>query len=247
MKTSPTPASPAPRARKEIHPVVHQLIADLGVATGKKALDAPLGPGAMSFYLHQVGYEVTGLDMDLAQSAALPPAIARKACNLNAAIPLADATFDLVTSLEGIEHVENHFQLLRELGRVMKPGGHLIISTPNIGSLEERLKYLAQGTFYRFISRAEVDQHGSGFDHQNLIGYVELRQVLDWAGFKVERVVRDRIKWKQVILLSPFWLVLKAYLGLQSANRKARYLLSETGSNVVLLGGNTLIVQARKT
>jgi 2-polyprenyl-3-methyl-5-hydroxy-6-metoxy-1,4-benzoquinol methylase len=225
---------------------VKELIAGLGSASGKKALDAPLGPGAMALHLHQAGYEVTGLDLDLEQSRDLPPAIVRRACNLNQALPLADGTFDLATSLEGIEHVENHFHLLRELGRVVKRGGLLILSTPNICSLEERLNFLARGSFYRFISREEVESRGSGFDHQNLISYVELRQVLDWAGFQVLRVEKDRSKVKQNLFLWPLYLLLRGYALVQSAKRRQKYLLAETSSANVLLGGNTVIFVARK-
>jgi len=238
---------PRPRARVEIHDKVKELVATLGPATGRKALDAPLGPGAMALHLHQRGYQVSGVDLDLAQSRQLPPAIMRHACNLNQSLPLPDNGFDLVTSLEGIEHVENQFHLLRELSRVLKPGGHLILSTPNICSLEERLNFLVRGSFYRFISRAEIEKCGSGFDHQNLINYVELRQVLDWAGFQVVRVDKDRAKLKQILFLWPLYLLVRGYVLLQSVKRKQKYLLPETASPNVLLGGNTILFLARKT
>ncbi len=237
---------PRPRAREEIHDRVKELLAELGSGTGKKALDAPLGPGAMALHLHQLGYEVSGVDLDLNQSRELPPAIARHTCNLNQSLPLPDNRFDLVTSLEGIEHVENQFHLLRELSRVLKPGGHLILSTPNICSLEERLNFLVRGSFYRFISRAEIEKCGSGFDHQNLINYVELRQVMDWTGFRIVRVEKDRAKLKQILFLWPLYLLVRAYVLLQSGKRKQNYLLPETASPDVLLGGNTIIFLARK-
>jgi SAM-dependent methyltransferase len=239
-------SNPAPRARGEIHDKVKSLLNGLGPATGKRALDAPLGPGAMALHLHQLGYQVAGIDLDLEQSRDLPPEIARCECNLNGPLPLPDADFDLVTSLEGIEHVENQFHLLRELSRVLRPGGHLILSTPNICSLEERLNFLARGTFYRFISRAEIERRGSGFDHQSLISYVEVRQVLDWAGFRVLRIEKDRTKVNQNLFLWPIFLLVKAYALLQSEKRKQKYLLPETSSANVLLGGNTIIFVARK-
>lgn len=237
---------PAPRARSEIHPAVQKLIAGLGPASGLKALDAPLGPGAMALYLYQMGYAVSGLDMDLKQSVGLPSTIQRQQGSLIEQFPFPDSHFDLTISLEGIEHVENHFQMLRELARVTKPGGRLLISTPSISNLEDRLSYLAKGHFGAFISRADVEREGAGFHHINLISYFELRQVLDLAGFQVERVARDRVKWAMTIFLSPLWLLLKVYLMLQPSKRKQKYLLSETGSNDVLLGGSTLIIQARK-
>jgi len=239
-------STPVPRARAEIHDKVLELVKGLGPAAGKRALDAPLGFGHMATRLDEAGYAVTGLDIDLKQSEELPSRITRQLGNFNQPLPLPDATFDLVTSLEGIEHVENHFLMTRELGRVTKPGGHLIISTPNICNLEDRLNFLARGAFYRFISRAEMERNGNGYDHQNLITYVELRQVLDWAGFEVMRVERDRAKWKQNVFLFPLWLLLKAYAAAQSAKRKAKYLLPETSAPPVLLGGNTIIILARK-
>lgn len=240
-------AKPKPRAWPEIHRKVLEMVGSLGPLAGRKVLDAPLGPGAMAWELHNLGCAVTGADIDLQQSDNLPAGVVRQKCDLNGRLPFVDGAFDLVTSLEGIEHVENHFLLLREFARVLRPGGQLIISTPNICSLEQRLHFLERGTFYRFIRRAEIDQKGSGFDHQNLISYVELRQVLDWAGFQIERVEKDRAKWRQVVFLLPLWLVLKANLALQSDKRKAKYLLAETNSDTVLLGGNTIILQARKT
>ena len=251
-KTSQTMASnnvtynPRPRARAEIHSRVKELLARLGPSAGGKALDAPLGPGAMALHLYQLGYEVSGVDLDVEQSRELPLAIVRHTSNLNQRLPLADGLFDLVTSLEGIEHVENQFHLLRELSRVLKPGGHLILSTPNICSLEERLNFLVRGSFYRFISRAEIESHGSGFDHQNLISYVELRQVLDWAGFQVVRVEKDWPKIKQMFFLWPLYLLVRGYVLLQSEKRKQKYLLAETAAANVLFGGNTIIFVARK-
>ncbi len=238
--------TPAPRARKEIHPVAQKLIAGLGSSASKKALDAPLGPGAMAFHLHQEGYDVTGLDIDLEQSSTLPAGITRKQCNLNEHLPVPDSYFDLVTCLEGIEHVENHFLVLRELARATKPGGHPVISTPNICSLEERLKFVMDGTFYHYIKRSDVEKYGSGFDHQNLIGYLELRQALDWAGFQILQVEKDRVKPKQIFFLWPVWLTIKLYTAIQSRHRKQRNFLDETSSNNVLMGGNTIIILAQK-
>ena len=235
----------APRARPEIHNKVIQILAGMGLKNGK-ALDAPLGPGAMALSLSELGFAVTGVDIDLSQSGHLPPSFERIRADLNGRIPLPDSTFDLVTCLEGIEHVENHANLLRELSRLMKPGGILIVSTPNVCNVEDRLNFLLRGSHYRFISKSEMDRNGSGFDHQNLITSVELRQVIDWTGLEFLQAHSDVTKWKQLVFLAPVWLLVKFYGLLQSPRRRQKYLMDLANSNEVLVGGNTMIFVARK-
>jgi SAM-dependent methyltransferase len=46
-------------------------------------------------------------------------------------VPLGNASVDVITSMETIEHIENDKQFLREVHRVLKPDGVLLISTPN--------------------------------------------------------------------------------------------------------------------
>lgn len=48
-----------------------------------------------------------------------------------AALPLADGAVDVVVSLQVIEHVWNHPQFVAECLRVLRPGGQLVLSTPN--------------------------------------------------------------------------------------------------------------------
>lgn len=45
-------------------------------------------------------------------------------------LPFGDASFDLVTGLDVIEHIEDDVAMLREIGRVLKPGGHVFLTTP---------------------------------------------------------------------------------------------------------------------
>jgi len=47
------------------------------------------------------------------------------------ALPFGDATFDLVTSFQVLEHVPEPLEYLREIRRVLRPGGTVILTTPN--------------------------------------------------------------------------------------------------------------------
>src|SRR6218665_860995 len=58
--------------------------------------------------------------------------------------------YDAVTALEIIEHIENPWKLIRDVAAVLKPGGILVLSTPNIASFPSRLRFFLRGTFIAF-------------------------------------------------------------------------------------------------
>jgi ubiquinone/menaquinone biosynthesis C-methylase UbiE len=61
------------------------------------------------------------------------------------------STFDCVTCFEVIEHLDRPIDAIRELNRVLRPSGYLIISTPNATSLQNLFSSIAMG--YRNISK----------------------------------------------------------------------------------------------
>lgn len=63
----------------------------------------------------------------------------------NQSLPYPDGSFDLVTCSEVLEHVENYRAVLREIRRVLKPGGLMVITTPNVLNMKSRLRYLITG------------------------------------------------------------------------------------------------------
>ncbi len=65
-------------------------------------------------------------------------------------LPWGDNTFDLITAWEVFEHLENPHFLINELERVLKPGGKLIVSMPNVFHIISRLVFLKTGDFPRW-------------------------------------------------------------------------------------------------
>jgi 2-polyprenyl-3-methyl-5-hydroxy-6-metoxy-1,4-benzoquinol methylase len=66
--------------------------------------------------------------------------------------PLTDAVADAVFSVETIEHVENPRALVREMARVVRPGGWVVVTTPNQISLASKLYLVVKDQFQAFQS-----------------------------------------------------------------------------------------------
>lgn len=68
----------------------------------------------------------------------------------NGCIPLADGTVDVVASVETIEHLENPRAFARELTRLCRPGGWMLITTPNQLSFLSKLTLVVKNKFSAF-------------------------------------------------------------------------------------------------
>jgi ubiquinone/menaquinone biosynthesis C-methylase UbiE len=102
---------------------------------GKHVLDIASGEGYGSFLLSANALHVTGVDIDaetvqLAQKKYGGRNIDFKTGSADK-IPAADRSMDVVVSFETIEHHDKHEEMLLEIKRVLKPGGMLIMSSPD--------------------------------------------------------------------------------------------------------------------
>ncbi len=106
-------------------------------------LDVGAGQGAFSLWAANAGFAVTAVDVDASMFRV--PGIDCAEADLGGPWPFAERQFDLVVAVEVMEHVENHYHFLRQCARACKPGGHIVISTPNCHSIESRLNYMLTG------------------------------------------------------------------------------------------------------
>ena len=105
---------------------------------GGKTLDVGCGEGGLVKALNDQGSEVVGVEIDLRNLA-----IAQAARRYNELepgsfvhgtgvhLPFRDSSFDLVTAVETIEHVDQPGPLVAEMFRVVLPGGHVLVTSPN--------------------------------------------------------------------------------------------------------------------
>ena len=68
--------------------------------------------------------------------------------------------YDLVLAIEVLEHLENPWHFLREVRKLLTPGGILILTTPNVDSTLDRLIYLIEGHSFYFGERGYTNSGG---------------------------------------------------------------------------------------
>ena len=171
---------------------VLQRLPTLRLAPGARVLDAPCGgSAALTLALIEKGFQATGADVDPEAQIRLGNAFAK--VDLNAVLPWPENNFDAIFSTEGIEHLENHFSFLREMCRILKPGGILVLTTPNITALRSRARFFGSGFFGR-DSRPLNESSRHPLHHIGLATFPELRYELHMSGFRLMEVGHTHIK-----------------------------------------------------
>jgi cyclopropane fatty-acyl-phospholipid synthase-like methyltransferase len=232
-----------------IQRAVLERVPGLGLAPGARVLDAPCGgSAALTLALIEKGFRAAGADVDPEAETRLGKAFAK--VDLNMALPWPDQSFDAIFSTEGIEHLENHFSFLREMCRVLKPGGILVLTTPNITALRSRVRFFGSGFFGR-DSRPLNESSRHPLHHIGLATFHELRYELHMSGFRLMEVSHTHIKpvsYLYAIYAPWMWIYTRmAFRKEKDAAQRARNkeILAAMMSASVLFGECLLLV-ARK-
>ncbi len=241
-------------ARQETHEIVHSFFERLPRG---RVLDVPAGRGALSLWLHERGFEVVACDLHPLLFEA--GGIEVRQGNLNISLPFPDASFDYIVCIEGLEHIENPHQAVREFARLLRPGGRVLLTTPNILNIEERVKNLLHGytSHFKPISPAHLAQRHADFRdwrekvgeidevflHINPIPYPEIRYILEANGFEETQALRDRPKPRQWLYSPLVWLIRLTGAMRPAAQQSERW-TRELNSSAILMGGNSIILHA---
>jgi 2-polyprenyl-3-methyl-5-hydroxy-6-metoxy-1,4-benzoquinol methylase len=132
---------------------------------GARLLELGAGHCEMARLFRERGWRVHTADLE--------PACVREAAglgfpsvqvDLNDGLPFADAALDLVVMLEVLEHVLRAEVALAEVARVLRPGGRLLLSTPNHAFYKSRVRMLKgrplgmEGEHVRFFVKAQLER-----------------------------------------------------------------------------------------
>ena len=134
-----------------------------------RVLDAGCGEGVLvDEYADRL--RIQGIDAHYSSARVTTASLAK--------LPFGDATFDRALCLDVLEHLPYHEQplALAELHRVLRPGGELLVSVPNLAHLQSRIHFLLRGRLIRTAS--DVKHPGD----RPVLEYVQLAER---AGFEV--------------------------------------------------------------
>ena len=221
----------------------------LELPPGARILDAPCGAAAaLTLALRERGFDAIGADIDLDAAKRLGAAFAK--ANLDAPLPWPDTSFDAVVSTEGIEHLENHFSFLREIHRILRPGGVLVLTTPNITALRSRVRFFGSGFFGR-DGRPLNESARHPLHHIGLATFPELRYELHVSGFRLTEVRHTHIKpisYLYAIYAPWMWLYTRIAFRKEKdpAQRKRNKEILSTLLSPSLLFGECLMLVAKK-
>lgn len=154
------------------------------VAPGSRVADVGCGQGAFAARMADSGYAVVGLDVIAAeeQAAAEFDYLAVDLFDAAARARFAEAhgaTFDAVVLLEVLEHVRDPWATLEFCRSLLRPGGLLLLSTPNVTSFYSRFRFLTGGRLHQF------EPSDLSYGHINPMTALMVETVLAETGFRL--------------------------------------------------------------
>jgi ubiquinone/menaquinone biosynthesis C-methylase UbiE len=191
---------PAHAAARNTHNRVAELICHyLPEVKGMRVCDLPCGAGLFSKRLAELGMDVTGVDIEAVSPFHFDES-RRVLADANLRLPFEDASFDAMVTIEGIEHMENPSFFLRECVRVVRPGGLIFLSTPNVDSFRSR-KYVFSYGYHRYFTPREDGSKDSGHLHPIDMSFV--RQLLKQNELSLLETsvnqIEGRTIWKEML------------------------------------------------
>jgi 2-polyprenyl-3-methyl-5-hydroxy-6-metoxy-1,4-benzoquinol methylase len=148
----------------------------LGKGPGKRLLDVGCATGKVLEVARESGWDAIGVEI----SAWAADAARKKGFQVHAGtleeVRLEDQSIDVVTLFDVLEHIPDPRRTLREVGRLLRPGGAIVVQTPNANGFGPRILYRAKSMI------VQPDAHLILFSPSGL------KKMLEEEGFSVIRL-----------------------------------------------------------
>ncbi len=142
---------------------------------GRRVLDVGCGNGRLLYNLRDKFRELYGIEFSNERATVAAEALEGldghvSQGNIEGRLPFDDHFFDVIILSDVIEHIVNLWPAMEEITRLVRAGGHVVISTPNIANFKARLTLLF-GTFPAskpdegFKTRTPGELHDGGHVH----------------------------------------------------------------------------------
>lgn len=235
-----------------------------GDLAGTIAVDIPAGRGLTSDILKQRGAEVH--PFDLFPEKFDVPGLSCMHADLTDELPIGAESADFIVCQEGIEHLPDQLHVLSEFSRVLRNGGRLLITTPNISHVRARLSHLLiESDLYRRLPANEIEEVWHASDGRTYHGHIflitaqKLRTLARLAGLRLVKIYPTKVSYTSLVLGTVLYPVLwfvtwrarsrsvrKAGDSLTPAAREAFAEIARLNLNPEILFGKHLFVEFEK-
>ena len=231
---------------KNTHEIVFDLIEN---KTNSIIADIPCGNGAFVLRLKDYGYSnIYAMDIEnnltIHHNQFLTGDMTKR-------INLDSNSIDTLVCIDGIEHIDEQSFFVREAKRIIRTGGELILSTPNISSLRSRWRWLMTGHHNKCKSPLD-ENNPNPLHHIGMVSFQELRYLLHTNGFHITHIKTNRIKFISWIysLLLPFTYfftsITYSKTGKKEGTTKINKEIKKAMFSTPILFGESLIIRSIK-
>ncbi len=222
--------------------------------THKTVIDLSAGTGYICKMFEDAGVNVMGYELFPEENKFFSKPLQK--IDLQQTFPIEPERADIVICAETIEHLPNQFFLFQEVQRILKPGGVLILTTPNTSSMRSRFsQFLMESEHYSEPAPNEINAFtpwgSSGyFGKLFLSGVLRLRTLAAINGLRLKTIHKTKSSSTSVVLMilcyPIFWYfnskALKKQLQRDPQNKSTyREIYAINTSNTVLLSKHLIM------